>query len=60
MSQCLIVGIDPHRKKNVMQLMDSQGHVLGRPLRVANNRPGTALFIEHLTEQMQRGLYQVL
>ena len=49
MTKTLVVGVDPHRKKNVMQLMDSQGQVLGRPLRVANNRPGTALFIEHLT-----------
>lgn len=60
MNQSLIVGIDPHRKKNVMQLMDSQGQVVGAPLRVANNRPGTALFIEHLTEQMQGGQYQAL
>lgn len=60
MNQSLIVGIDPHRKKNVMQLMDSQGQVVGARLRVANNRPGTTLFIEHLAEQMQGGEYQAL
>lgn len=53
MGQTLIVGVDPHRKKNVMQLMDSQGQVIGVPLRVTNNRPGTAAFVEHLVEQME-------
>jgi transposase len=60
MSKTLVVGIDPHRKKNVMQLMDSQGQVLGRPLRVANNRPGTTIFVQHLTEQMQAGEYEAV
>jgi transposase len=43
-----------------MQLMDSQGQVLGTPLRVDNNRPGTATFIKHLAEQMEQGDYQAL
>lgn len=57
MNPTLVVGIDPHRKKNVMQLMDSQGQVLGRPLRVQNNRPGTAAFVEWVLEQMDSGEY---
>lgn len=60
MNQNLIVGVDPHRKKNVMQLMDRQGQVLEAPLRVDNNRPGTAAFIKHLAEQMEQGDYQAL
>jgi transposase len=60
MAQTLIVGVDPHRKKNVMQLMDSQGQELGSPLRVSNNRPGTAAFVEHLVEQMESGQYEAI
>jgi transposase len=60
MGPTLIVGVDPHRKKNVMQLMDSQGQVLGAPLRVANNRPGTAAFVEQVVEQMEQGPYEAL
>ena len=36
MSKQLVVGFDPHRKKNVVQVMDSQGQVLDRPFGVAN------------------------
>jgi transposase len=60
MSQRLIVGVDPHRKKNVMQLMDSQGQVVGAPLQVANNRPGTVSFVKHLVEQMDGGDYEAI
>jgi len=60
MGQTLIVGVDPHRKNNVMQVMDSQGQALGSPLRVNNNRPGTAAFIEHLSEQMEQGQYEAI
>jgi len=60
MGQSLIVGVDPHRKKNVMQLMDSQGQELGRPLRVNNNQPGTAAFVQELVEQMDSGQYEAI
>ncbi len=60
MTQSLIVGVDPHRKKNVMQLMDSQGQELGAPFRVDNNRPGTAAFVQHLTEQLESGDYEAV
>jgi len=60
MGQTLIVGVDPHRKNNVMQLMDSQGQQLGSPLRVSNNRPGTTAFVEHVVEQMECGQYEAL
>jgi len=58
MTQTLIVGVDPHRKKNVMQLMDSQGQKLGPPFRADNNRPGTEAFVQHLTEQLASGDYE--
>ena len=60
MTQNLIVGVDPHRKKNVMQFMDSQGQALGPPFRADNNRPGTKAFVQHLTEQLQAGDYQAV
>ena len=60
MSQTLVVGVDPHRKRNVMQLMDGQGQVLGPPLRVQNNRVGTAAFVAQVIEQMQQGDYDRL
>jgi transposase len=60
MNKNLIVGVDPHRKRNVMQLMDSQGELLGSPLRVDNNRPGTATFIDHLAEQMAGDEYEAI
>jgi transposase len=60
MDQTLIVGVDPHRKKNVMQLMDSQGQVIGPPFRAANNRPGTTAFVDHLVEQMEGGQYEAI
>ncbi len=58
MNQTLVVGIDPHRKKNVMQLMDGQGQVLGPLVRVDNNRPGTTLFVKQVVEQMHSGGYE--
>jgi transposase len=60
MTQTLIVGVDPHRKNNVFQLMDSQGQELGAPLRASNDRPGTAALIEHLAAQMDQGDYEAL
>ncbi len=55
MNQRLVVGSDPHRKKNVMPLMEGQGQVWGPPRRVDTNRPGRSLFIQAVIEPMQRG-----
>ena len=60
MPQTLIVGVDPHRKKNVMQFMDSQGQMLGTPFRTDNNRPGTEAFVQHLTDQLKNGDYETV
>ena len=53
MTKQLVVGVDPHRKKNVVQVMDSQGQLLDRPFGAANNRPGTAGFIKQIVAQAQ-------
>lgn len=53
MTKQLVVGVDPHRKKNVVQVMDSQGQVLDRPFGVVNNRPGTEGFIRQVVAHAQ-------
>ena len=53
MTKQLVVGVDPHRKKNVVQVMDSQGQILDRPFGVANNRPGTEGFIKQIVAHAQ-------
>jgi transposase len=58
MPQTLIVGVDPHRQKNVMQVMDDHGQMLGPPFRTDNNRPGTIAFVQHLTAQLVGGDYE--
>ncbi len=37
----LLVGVDIHRRTNVVQVMNGQGEVLTPPLRLPNNRSGT-------------------
>lgn len=51
----LLVGVDVHRRSNVMQVMDGLGERLTRPQRVANNRSGTAAFIQHLADLARAG-----
>jgi transposase len=46
----LLVGVDVHRRTNVMQVMNGLGERLTRPQRVANNRSGTAAFIQQLAD----------
>jgi transposase len=53
MMKPLIVGVDIHRKTNTFCLMDQAG-VEQRPrFTLDNNRPGTRLFIEQVSEVMQ-------
>jgi len=56
----LLVGIDPHRRTNTAQLMDSTGQVIGPAVRFPNNKPGAAGFIEQLTTQARTGQYDRL
>lgn len=60
MSHPLIVGIDPHRRQNVVQMMDNQGHLLDKAFRVDNNRPGTERFIEQVVEQAAAGPFDAI
>mgnify|MGYP005838030243 CR=1 FL=1 len=55
MANPLLVGVDPHRKTNTVCLMDGLGQELGKPLRVANNRPGTELLVQELRRVAREG-----
>ena len=37
----LLVGVDIHRRTNVVQVMSGDGQLLTSKMRVSNNRPGT-------------------
>ena len=52
MSNPLLVGVDVHRQTNTVCLMDLAGQVLGRHRTIDNNRPGAALLVDHLAQQM--------
>jgi transposase len=51
----LLVGVDVHRRTNVVQVMDGQGQVLTPPLRLPNNRSGTAELSGRLAQMAQAG-----
>lgn len=46
----LLVGVDVHRRRNVVQIMDGDGRILIDKLRLANNRPGADALANHLAE----------
>lgn len=60
MAKTLVVGVDPHRKKNVVQVMDSNGQVLDGPFRVDNNRPGSQAFVRQIVAQAQAEEYEAI
>lgn len=45
----MVVGVDLHRKSNVVRVVDRGGNDISKPLHVRNNRPG----IEHLGQQLE-------
>ena len=51
----LLVGVDVHRRTNVVQVMDGSGQILAGPQHWPNNRPGTAAFISHLASLARAG-----
>ena len=51
----LLVGVDVHRRTNVIQVMNGRGEMLTKPQRVANNRSGTAAFIQQVADLAQEG-----
>jgi hypothetical protein len=55
LNNSLIVGVDVHRRTNVVQVMDDQGQVLATSLMVGNNRPGTKHLANYLAEMARKG-----
>ena len=55
MNNPLLVGVDPHRKKNVTQMMDRQGQTVGKAVRTDNNRPGTKALVIELVKALENG-----
>lgn len=51
----LLVGVDIHRRTNVVQIMDGTGTVFASKLRVPNNRSGTADLIKQLAQTATDG-----
>lgn len=51
----LLVGVDIHRRTNVVQVMDGTGQVLLSRHRVANNRTGTAGLVNQLAQTATAG-----
>lgn len=51
----LLVGVDVHRRNNVVQVMNGVGDSLAKPQHVANNRPGTAALIQQLADLAHQG-----
>lgn len=49
----LIIGVDIHRKDNVVQMMNGIGQTIGRG-RFPNHRPGTQLLIETISTAMSK------
>jgi transposase len=51
----LLVGVDVHRRTNVVQVMDGSGQMVSSCLRVANNRSGTADLVNQLAQTATAG-----
>jgi transposase len=54
-SDTLLVGVDVHRRRNVVQVMDGCGHILTDRLSLSNNRPGADALANHLARLAQGG-----
>jgi transposase len=53
----LLVGVDIHRRTNVVQMMSGQGQVLTTKLQLPNNRSGTARLVHELAETARNGSF---
>lgn len=51
----LLVGVDVHRRRNMVQVMDGHGHVLTARLSLSNNRVGAEALAAQLAELAQAG-----
>ena len=54
-SDTLLVGVDIHRRRNVVQVMDGHGQILSNKLCLANKRPGAAALAAHLAKLAEAG-----
>jgi len=60
MSNPLLVGVDVHRKFNIVYLIDSQGQGIGSCFTVDNNRPGTRDLIQRVAQQVVDGDFDAI
>lgn len=60
MTHPLLVGVDVHRKTNVIAMMDRQGQEVASDFRVANNRPGCQDFIQAVAAQVAAGDFDAI
>ena len=54
-SDTLLVGVDVHRRRNVVQVMDGHGHILVEHLNLANNRLGAEALAGELAKLAEAG-----
>jgi len=60
MTNLLVVGVDVHRKTNVVSLMDQQGQQVAKGFRVENNRPGCTGFVQQVAQQVVEGDFDAI
>ena len=60
MNNPLFVGVDVHRKRNVLAMMNRDGEEVATRLSVANNRPGTRQTIEQLVDLLATSDYDAI
>ncbi|MBM4467903.1 MAG: IS110 family transposase [Chloroflexi bacterium] len=60
MSNPLLVGVDVHRKRNAVCVMDDQGQELIPRFTMDNNRPGTEAFVHQMAQLMLDGDFDVI
>jgi len=56
----LVIGVDPHPATNTSAFMDAHGHELLRRCTLANNRPGTEEFVQHIVHLAAGGDFDAI
>ena len=60
MTNPLLVGVDVHRKTNVVCPMDVSGREVGQHFKVDNDLPGTAAFVDKVSSLAEEGGYDAI
>jgi len=60
MTNPLLVGVDVHRKTNVVCPMNISGREVGQRFNVDNNLPGTAAFVDKVSSLAEEGGYDAI